>query len=250
MNSKMANKNVIMACQITGVYDVNRNETLATDDYKSIEAWCKSIIALNLTGIIFHNNFSATFCAQHTNNNITFIKVAYNANYNPNVFRYLVYQNYLKTNTTIANLFITDVSDVVVVQNPFETDFFKNNTGKIFCGDEPKKLDNEWMQAHSTHLRNNIEDYAAYEKQYENAILLNCGIIGGNINIMRPFINKLAAVHKKYNSNNTTKYTGDMGAFNYIIRTNYNTNLLHGAPINTIFKANEVDRMDCWFRHK
>jgi len=41
-----------------------------------------------------------------------------------------------------------------------------------------------------------------------------------------------------------------MGAFNYLVRTQYNSNLIHGKPVNTVFKGFEVERTDCWFRHK
>jgi hypothetical protein len=41
-----------------------------------------------------------------------------------------------------------------------------------------------------------------------------------------------------------------MGAFNYLVRTQFNHQLLHGAPVNTVFKMYETERNDCWFRHK
>jgi hypothetical protein len=250
MSNKLSNKNIIMACQITGVYDVNRNEIIPDDDYTSIEAWCKSIIRLDLSGIIFHNNYSQSFCEKYSNKHIKFVQINYDASFNPNVYRYILYQKYLETDNSISNIFLTDISDVTVLQNPFETDLFKNNPTKIFCGDEPKKLNDEWMQAHNAHLRNNIKDFAPYEKEFEDANLLNCGIIGGNIKIMKSFINKLCHIHITYNQQNTTPYTGDMGAFNYLVRTQYNESIIHGYPVNTVFKGHEESRNDCWFKHK
>jgi hypothetical protein len=41
-----------------------------------------------------------------------------------------------------------------------------------------------------------------------------------------------------------------MGAFNYIARTHFSNKLIHGAPVNTVFKEYESSRMECWFRHK
>ncbi len=106
------------------------------------------------------------------------------------------------------------------------------------------------MKAHSTHLRSNIDDYETYENKYANEVLLNCGIIGGKVDLVIELLEKLCHLHKTYNRNNKTAYTGDMGAFNYIMRTVYNAQLMHGAPINTVFKAYQSDRTDCWFRHK
>jgi hypothetical protein len=244
-------KNLILACQISGIYDVNRNETLADDDYSLIKDWCESIINLDLQGIIFHNNYSETFCEAFSNNNIEFIKVEYDPNFNPNIYRYSIYEQFLKSHfKQIKNVFVTDVSDVVVIKNPFEQPPYKANPNFIFCGDEPKKLENEWMKSHSQHLRNKIEDYAEYEEKYKDETLLNCGIIGGNINVMSAFIEQLSTLHQNYNFDNKTAYTGDMGAFNYLIRTKFNDKFLHGFPINTEFKAYQNEREDCWFRHK
>jgi hypothetical protein len=106
------------------------------------------------------------------------------------------------------------------------------------------------MLAHSTHLRNNLADYAAYEEKFKDETLLNCGILGGSAPLMIDFIQQLCTIHELANKDNLTAFTGDMGAFNYLIRTRFNTQILHGAPVNTVFKGYENDRTDCWFRHK
>lgn len=251
MSNLKISKNVFLACQITGIYDVNRNEILENNDYLLIKNWCESLIKLDLHGIIFHNNYAESFCEVYSNKNIQFIKINYESNFNPNVYRYLIYNDFIKSNAQrIENIFVTDISDVVVVNNPCEEPFYVANTNCIFCGDEPKALDNEWMKDHSEHLRSKIEDYAAYEENFKQNTLLNCGIIGGNIKVMQEFIDKLATIHQQYNFDNQTNYTGDMGAFNYLVRTQFNERVKHGFPINSEFKAYQNERTDCWFRHK
>ena len=240
-----------MACHITSVYDVNRNTTLEDDNYALVQAWAESITERNLQGIIFHNNFSQDTCEKYTNDSISFVKIAYDPRYNPNVYRYFVYKAFLQNYLHLfQHIFITDVSDVTVVKNPFVDTYFLENPTSIFCGDEPKKLNDSWMQAHSTHLRENISDFATYETQFEHETLLNCGIIGGNAPLLFQFIEQLCVIHQFANIDNKTAYTGDMGAFNYIARTQFNNQLIHGAPVNTLFKGYENDREDCWFRHK
>jgi len=242
--------NLIVASHITGIYDVNRSTTLANDDFSMVAAWARSIEALRLQGIIFHNNFSEKTCALHQSEFIHFVKIDYNALHNPNVFRYFVYAAFLKSYAhLIKNIFFTDISDVVVNKNPFQEKIYLDNPTSIFCGDEKEVLDNEWMQNHSNHLRNKIKDYALYEANFKNETLLNCGIIGGNISIMYPFIEQLKKIHQKHNSDNDTNYTGDMGAFNYLARTRYQHKLIHGNPINTEFKSYSNDS-SCWFKHK
>ena len=242
--------NLIVASHITGIYDVNRSTTLVNDDFSLVSEWAKSIAELGLQGIVFHNNFSKATCKLHQSDHLHFIKVKYNPQFNPNVFRYFVYAEFLKQNAhLIKNIFFTDVSDVTILKNPFIEELYLNNPTSIFCGDEPEVLDNEWMQKHGEHLRSKIPDYAAYETDFKNDTLLNCGVIGGNISIIRPFIEELWTIHRQNNSDNDTLYTGDMGAFNYLVRTRYHQKLIHGSPVNTVFKSYTDDDL-CWFKHK
>ena len=106
------------------------------------------------------------------------------------------------------------------------------------------------MIDHSAHFRQKIADYSNYENKFANETLLNCGIIGGSIYMVKDFIQNLCAIHKQFNMDNRTLFTGDMGAFNYLARTKFNNQLKHGAPVNTLFKGYELERKDCWFRHK
>ena len=50
------NTNLVMACFITGVHDVNRNTTILDDTQELVQDWAASVTAANLKGIIFHNN--------------------------------------------------------------------------------------------------------------------------------------------------------------------------------------------------
>ena len=142
----LTDSNLIMACHITGVYDVNRNMTLENDNYKLVRNWAESVAAANLQGIIFHNNFTIETCEKYKNDHIVFIKINYDSPFNPNVYRYFVYKDFLQHHVhLIKNVFITDVSDVSLVKNPFIEPYFIENPTAIFCGDEPKTLNNDWM---------------------------------------------------------------------------------------------------------
>jgi len=247
----MAPLQLVLACHITGVYDVNRSTTLPDDSYDLVKDWAESIAAAKLRGILFHNNFSDETCARFENEYISLVRIDYNPTFNPNVFRYFVYRDYVAQCTEpIQGVFVTDVSDVTLAKNPFNDPFFIDNPNSLFCGDEPKTLDNDWMRDHSEHLRAQIQDYAEYEERFAEETLLNCGVFGGAYPLFMDFLQQLCALHESYNHSNKTAYTGDMGAFNYLARTRFNTNLHHGTPVNTVFKSYENDRIDCWFRHK
>lgn len=242
---------IILGSLITGGYDVNRNEILPPDDFSLVQKWADSIQKAGLKAVLFHNGFSPETCEKNQNQHLQFIRVEPSATFNPNVYRYFLYLDFLRKNIlTITDLFVTDVSDVVLIQNPFSAPEYLSNPTHIFSGDEPKTLQNEWMQAHSAHLRAQIEDFEGYEIKFAEETLLNCGIIGGKAEVMLDFLTRLTALHTAYNQSNPTAYTGDMGAFNYLIRTQFAAKILHGFPVNTVFKAYEEPRKDCWFRHK
>ncbi len=242
---------LIMACHLTGVYDVNRSVVLPDDDYTLVKDWAESIAATGLKGVLFHNNFSAATCARYTNEHLTFVRAPYHNQFNPNVYRYFIYLEFLKQYSHLVDhVFVTDVSDVVLLNNPFVQPLYTMNPDALFCGDEPKCLDDAWMKEHAAHLRSRISDYAAYEEKHSRATLLNCGVIGGNIRLMQAFLAQLCFIHQAYNFDNETAYTGDMGAFNYVVRSSFNERLYHGIPVNTVFKAYQEERNDCWFRHK
>jgi hypothetical protein len=245
------NNQLVLACHITGVHDVNRNNTLPNDDYSLVATWAASISKLGMYGIIFHNNFSEATCEKFTSKHIQFIRIVHNTQFNPNVYRYYIYHQFItQYEASIKSIFVTDITDVVVRNNPFTQLIFLKNPDSLFSGDEPTSLANDWMEAHSTHLRQQIADYASYEAAFKDFMLLNCGIIGGNIHVMQPFVQQLWAIHQQYNANNNTAYTGDMGAFNYLARTTFREEVIHGPPINTVFKTYDIGDTSCWFRHK
>jgi hypothetical protein len=244
-------KNLICASIFTGIYDVNRNETLLQDDFSIVEKWYNSIHSIGLNGIIFHNTFSEETIARYQSNQIQFIKVDFNAQLNGNVYRYIVYDDFLKKyGNEIENIFFTDIGDVEVIKNPFNDPYFTQNTNAIFCGDENNLLHNEWMHEHSTHLRNLIPDFSDYEEKNKSKTLLNCGIIGGKTSLLILLMKELTRIHTTFTISNKTPYTLDMGAFNYTLRTLFSDKIIHGTPVNTVFKSYETNRLDCWLRHK
>jgi hypothetical protein len=243
--------NLICASLFTGSYDVNRNELLPSDEYSLIEKWCQSIQDLGLHGIVFHNNFSERTIAEVQHEQIQFIKVDFESPLNPNVYRYLVYFDFMKKHSEeIQNVFFTDIADVEVVKNPFTDPVFAQNPNSLFCGDEDEILDNPWMREHCTHLRKLIPEFLDFEKKNKQEPLLNCGVIGGRKEVMLLLLEELTRIHTTVTVTNQTPFTLDMGAFNFVARTRFSDRLRYGFPVNTVFKGYESVRTDCWFRHK
>lgn len=243
--------NILFASLFTGVYDVNRNEMLQENDFSLVQTWYNSVVSKKIKAVIFHNCFSPELVDTYTNEFVRFEQVDYDARLKPNVFRYFVYRDYLQAHAAeIANVFVTDISDVELIQNPFDQPLFTAHLDALFCGDEPAILDNPWMHDHCSHIRNLMPTFAAYEEANKQCPLLNCGIIGGSMQTMQALFDEMVAMHTNYSFSNQTAYTLDMGVFNYVARTTFADRLVHGEPVNTVFKQFETARSDCWFRHK
>ena len=75
ISPSLVNSNIVLACHITGIYDVNRNTTLQDNNYELVRNWAESLSAAHLQGVIFHNNFTAETCEKYENEHIYFIKI-------------------------------------------------------------------------------------------------------------------------------------------------------------------------------
>jgi hypothetical protein len=245
------NRPVVLASLLTGLHDVNRDATLEADDFGHVAQWAEAIRVAGLLGIIFHNGFSLDTVARHTGEHLRFERVTADPAYNPNVNRYFFYRDFLLQHAgEFSDVALTDISDVVIVRNPFTAAEYLAHPAAIFCGDEPKTLDNPWMQAHSAHFRKQVPGFADYEAAFAQSTLLNCGVVLGKVSTICSLLEQLCQLHLTYNRHNPSAYTGDMGAFNYVVRTHFTGRTIHGTPVNTVFKSYETTRTDAWFRHK
>jgi len=251
MSPENNNTEYVFCCHIAGVFDVNRQAILPANDFSMLEPWLASIVAQGVKAIIFHNHFTTDTCARYAHPLVRFERVLYDDTYSPNVFRYFAYRNYLQQQGhTITSVFMNDATDVVMRRNPFTDPYFLKHPDNLFCGDEPKPLDNEWMRNHGKYFREQSKAYRLFEETFGHQTLLNCGIIGGKKELICNFLEALCTFHRECNQHNPTAYTGDMGAFNFIARTLFGKTLLHGEPVNTVFKQYEDEGRDCWFQHK
>jgi hypothetical protein len=239
------NKNYICSTYFSNNIDPQRNKTINYDDYLYIKDWYESIIKLNLNAIIFYDNLSKEFIKKYTNSNIKFIH-AEQASLNTVDFRWIIYKNYFERNkNNFDNVFFTDVSDVIILNNPF--DFILDKPNTIFIGDEkPPYSYKWWMAKRNIYFHDIIPDFIEYENRTKNNIIYNCGIIGGDINIILDFLSDMVNILLKGNVKTTTV---DMSVANYLIYTKYKNNFFAGYPLNTPYKFNEI-RKDCYFKHK
>ena len=90
MKLAWSEKNVILATYLTGIFDVNRNETLQNNQISPIVLWIESLIKNNLRGVVFYNSLAEAELEKYSNF-VKFIKVETDVAYSPNVMRYFFY---------------------------------------------------------------------------------------------------------------------------------------------------------------
>lgn len=156
-----------------------------------------------------------------------------------------IYQ-FLQANKDIDRAFCIDATDVELLKNSFHSDL----GDYLYVGDEPGKLNSEWMRKY--HRSRVIQKFIA---QYGEFRIMNAGICGGNRELLMQFIHKLLSVHFDnqsdvfYKRNGAVTMDSDMGIFNYVCYRFFAVRVKHGPMVNTEFKAYEYNDHS-FFKHK
>ena len=175
-----------------------------------IQPWYNSVNELNLQGRIFYDNLSDDFITQYTTDKIKFIKVK-PSDYSNNDWRFFCYKNYLEKNK-FDSVFLTDGSDVTVVQNPSkiiedfpEKDFF-------LCKDSIQLSQFPYLAFHK-----NVkwENYMYFLLNDASLALINMGVIGATYNNILIFLNNFCDVRIKLGH---PEFNSDMWLGQYIFR--------------------------------
>jgi hypothetical protein len=216
----------------------------------TVKDWCESGQAVcekseGVHLLVFYDQLPQEILDTFTGEHTTFIQVEDCGEVSPYDYRWIVYSNFIENNQdSINNIFFTDISDVIIKKNPFLE--MKPNT--LYSGDELGTLwDNPWSNSRSSQHRYMISDYGEVFEQYKDRLLLNCGIVGGSIEVMLDFTRKVYKYMELTIGKSPTDT--DMTTHNYVTRK-YFPDAISGPPLNSVFKRFEVNREDVWFVHK
>jgi len=238
-------KNVILAPYLTSKLDPQRHKQWPIDDYSKIKIWKESIEVLKLNGVIFHDQLSQEFINKHQSHYIKFIRCNNDYSWSTNDFRFAVYNHYLKQNNDIEFVFVTDITDVKVVHDPFEQIKKQKLENKIITG-----LDNAGIINKSVwHRMKNygyIPKYTTFWQTLPYPVL-NAGILGGSRTNIIKFTDKMIEEFLQINNPNENN---NMAVFNYVCYKYFKNEIITGEPICSKFTRFESTRRDVWFIHK
>ena len=232
----------IITTYFTSEKDPQRSDIWANDDFSIIKDFYESVIKHNLNCIILIDNSTDEFIKKYKTNKIEFVRCD-SSGLNMVDIRWKLYNKILNERKEIKRVFFIDVSDVIILKNPFEYIV----PDKIYCGDEENiNIKNNWM----THRYDLLKNPEVDEKiiNYLNKKILNAGILGGERNYLIGITKKMAEM---LDFSKITHTTVDMCIINHVLYTYTKKDMLiHGLPVNTIFRRNEINNEVAWFKHK
>lgn len=244
--------NLICTAYLSGRLDPQRGCRVPPDCLTYLQDWYLSVRELGLQAVIFHDQLSPVFMSRLTTDRIRFRRVGPYP-WSPNDARFFVYQAFLRDHP-VERVFLTDISDVRIVQDPFaQMDRFRK---PLFIGAEAypppvgrKIRRHPWLIRRIAEARGRRSSevpgfFAA--RRYELPTL-NAGIMGGSAPAVRRFLSHFTRVrraigHPERNLN--------MPIVNYVLHRYFPGRFHLGAPVTSVFKAYERTRTDVWFIHK
>lgn len=232
-------ENYIFASYFTSKIDPQRKKFWKANE-QDLYPLIGSVLSKGINLKIFHD------CFDHPTSikGCEWIRVVPLKEFGPTVMRWFFYSGYInKYKEKINNVFFVDSTDVVVLNNPFPY----LHPEKFYSGDEwNNKVNSAWLQYQGKQI--NFADYNYVLDKYKNHTLINAGIVGGSVDLMLDFLQKLCYNHWMTSKNRPI--STDMGVYNYTVWKNYSGILEHGSHINTRFKTFDKNNKTAWFRHK
>lgn len=152
---------------------------------------------------------------------------------NPYFAVWFIYRDYLRNIDPHCMVWITDLTDVKMLRDPFP--HMKRNT--LYVGDEAgQNTGNLWLRRHHPHAK----FYRLFKARLP---LLNAGLLGGTVGIVLEFCERICELAGLENQHT------EMAAFNQVAYEFFKNRMYHGPQVNTIFKA-WADNGQAWFQHK
>jgi len=214
-------------------------------DFSYIQKWHESVDRLDIDAFVFYDNLTQEFIDSHTTDRIRFIKSSPGV-WSNNDGRFFCYLDFLR-NHKYDNVFLTDGSDVIVVQDPSKIVEDFPDIDIFLCKDSiPLSAFGNFLNIHS-HF--GWKNYFWFDMQMKQRVdLINMGVIGGRYDTIVEFLEKFC---NERNRMSTPEFNADMWLGQYVFRgLMSDKKLLIGEPFTSEFKKHQYDRKDVYFIHK
>lgn len=228
-------KNVILTNYLTSRPDHHRGDVMWEKNFNKIKPLRDSILKCST------KEFPINFMVLHDDSSIT--EGYYKTIRNQYVQCWFNFKKFLEEHTEYENVFCTDATDVIMLNNPFK-DFdsiFERYGNVLFCGSEHEIVDNLWLKTENriTKGESNLVDNLILTHKFDT--FLNSGILGGTRERVLDFATKMTRLYEV-----VEETYGDMVLFNYLM---YQEKFFTGPQVHTVFRC-QWNNGFSWFMHK
>lgn len=242
---------IYFAAYYTNNHDNHKNVKLEPNDFEYIKNYYLSIRKKKLPCIILHDNLSEEFINKYQTKSVKFVKCETNQKYQPHDARFFHLYNFSRNNEKIKYACMTDISDVIVINDCSQLS--KND--KIFIGAENGDiLENAWFADYLSYINLTCDFDKTKFEIFESRLILNSGIICGNRKLLLIFLkkcvemmNNMETIRDKKNLRNNRPL--DMFVINYVSYYYFPEYVCIHPDLNTPFGHNIYDPK-CYFKNK
>lgn len=227
---------------------VHARKDISADMAGYIKEWHESMTQHQVNSLVFHDGLPDDFIEAHTNEYVKFQLVP-SSSYNACDGRWPIYRDYVNSLDDSDDhfyIFATDISDVIMGKNPFKGQLVMFGP-MLFSGDESTTYSHSWIQKRNEDLKDKLPEVYDHIKNKPKTKLLNCGVVGGRIGVMKKYLSKMGDLVEKAGP---IEKTVDMSIHNYVVREYFGEKVKHGPPLNSSFGKLQKSRTDVWFIHK
>ena len=211
-----------------------------------IAEWHQSVNEHKVNSLVFHDGLPEDFIKEHTTEFVKFRQVDADI-YNTCDVRWVVYDKFMQEEGHEYDyVFATDISDVVIGKTPWD-DLDKYDKSVLFSGEDSHRYSSGWIQDRNNKLKDSLPEVYRHIAENKKERLVNPGIIGAASETFKEYCRMMADLVVK---GGPIPLSVDMSYHNYIVRTYYQSRVVHGAPVNSVYRKLQKDRKDVWFIHK
>jgi hypothetical protein len=232
--------------------DPQRGRFRRPDCFEYMRSWYDSMQSLDLRGFVLHDGLTPAFVNRYQTDRIRFVRVP-PSRWSTNDARFFAYRRLL-ARRDFSHAFLTDISDVTIVRDPFRE--LVRRRWRLVIGDEayPSPMGrtirtHPWLieRICQTRSRSSMEVFHFFSRRWFDLPTLNAGVIGGRAPEIRRFLDSFVRTRTMIGHPDRTL---NMPLVNYIFHRQFAGRFHAGAPVTSRFKRFERNRRDVWFIHK
>ncbi|KAK9814458.1 hypothetical protein WJX72_006266 [[Myrmecia] bisecta] len=251
-DAKLTATGVLLTTHFTSLEDpvhghLPGREAVVQEAFGYMDLWYRTVVAVGVPAVVFHDRLSADFVSQYTTDLIKFIKVDISrTHYSSNDIRFDIFNEWITCCADVQYVLFTDIRDVRLARNPFDAMAQLHDRWDLFVNTD---RNNNWMQ-------DRFRELAYKNPGFE--VLLNAGVFGGKkdavLDVLATMLREFARLYQKfYNYGDYKTKNFDMAVFNMALLQHISSayRIFTGSP----FCGGQVQcelffQCDYWIYHK